>query len=44
MNFHKIDMTTYSRKAHYDHFRHLPNPHVRVPIGTALSEGSSDGK
>ena len=41
MDFREIDMTTYSRKAHYDHFRRLPNPHVGVTVDvdvTALAE------
>lgn len=38
MNFHKIDMTTYPRKAHYDHFRHLPNPHVGVTVEVDVTE------
>ena len=38
MNFHKIDMTTYPRKAHYDHFRHLPNPHVGVTVDVDVTE------
>ncbi len=32
MSYHEIDMTTCPRRAHYDHFRHLPNPHVGVTV------------
>ena len=38
MDFREIDMTTYPRKAHYDHFRHLPNPHVGVTVDVDVTE------
>ena len=38
MTFHEIDMTTYPRKAHYDHFRHLTNPHVGVTVDVDVTE------
>ena len=38
MYFHKIDMSSYPRKAHYDHFRHLPNPHVGVTVDVDVTE------
>ena len=31
-------MTTYPRKAHYDHFRHAPNPHVGVTVDVDVTE------
>ena len=38
MSFHELDMTSYPRKAHYDHFRHLPNPHVGVTVDVDVTE------
>lgn len=38
MRFREIDMTTYPRRAHYDHFRHLPNPHVGVTVDVDVTE------
>ena len=38
MNPHEIDMTTYPRRAHYDHFRHLPDPHVGVTVDVDVTD------
>ena len=38
MTFREIDMSSYPRKAHYDHFRHLPNPHVGVTVDVDVTE------
>ena len=38
MSCHEIDMTTYPRRAHYDHFRHAPNPHVGVTVDVDVTE------
>lgn len=38
MTFREIDMSSYPRKAHYDHFRHLPNPHVGVTADVDVTE------
>ena len=38
MSFHNIDMTTYSRRAHYEHFRHMSNPHVGVTVDVDVTE------
>ena len=38
MSFHEIDMTTCPRKAHYDHFRHMPDPHVGLTVDVDVTE------
>lgn len=38
MDFQEIDMMTYPRRAHYEHFRHLSNPHVGVTVDVDVTE------
>ncbi len=38
MTFHEIDMTHYPRRAHYDHFRHINNPHVGVTVDVDVTD------
>ena len=38
MNYHEIDMTTDPRKAHFDHFRHAPNPHVGLTVDVDVTD------
>lgn len=34
----EIDLSQSPRKAHYDHFRHLPNPHVGVTVDVDVTD------
>ena len=38
MRFREIDMTADPRKAHFDHFRHAPNPHVGLTVDVDVTE------
>lgn len=38
MTYNEIDISKSPRKAHYDHFRHLPNPHVGVTVDVDVTE------
>ena len=34
----EIDLSQSPRKPHYDHFRHLPNPHVGVTVDVDVTD------
>ena len=38
MNYHEIDLACYSRKAHFEHFLHYPNPHVGVTVDVDVTD------
>ncbi len=38
MDYREIDMTADPRKAHFDHFRHAPNPHVGLTVDVDVTE------
>lgn len=38
MNYHEIDMCQSPRKAHFDHFRHAPNPHVGLTVDVDVTD------
>ena len=38
MTFREIDMATDPRKAHFEHFRHAPNPHVGLTVDVDVTE------
>lgn len=38
MDYREINMNADPRKAHFDHFRHAPNPHVGVTVDVDVTE------
>ena len=38
MPFHEIDLSASPRKAHFEHFRHAPNPHVGVTADVDVTD------
>ena len=38
MTYKEIDISKSPRKAHFDHFRHAPNPHVGVTVDVDVTE------
>ncbi len=38
MDYREIDMTADPRKAHFEHFRHAPNPHVGLTVDVDVTE------
>ena len=38
MSFHEIDMSHDPRKAHFDHFRHAPDPHVGLTVDVDVTD------
>ncbi len=38
MNCYEIDLSHSPRKAHFDHFRHMPNPHVGLTVDVDVTE------
>ena len=38
MLYHEIDMSASPRKAHFDHFRHQPDPHVGLTVDVDVTD------
>lgn len=38
MNNHELDLSNSPRKAHFDHFRHMPDPHVGLTADVDVTE------
>ena len=38
MTFKEIDISKSPRRAHFDHFRHAPNPHVGVTVDVDVTD------
>ena len=38
MSFHEIDMSHNPRKAHFDHFRYAPDPHVGLTVDVDVTD------
>ena len=38
MTFKEIDISNSPRRAHFDHFRHAPDPHVGLTVDVDVTE------